>query len=111
MIDYDTFAKLDLRVARVVHAEAVAQSDKLLKLELDLGFDERTVFAGIKAAYAAESLIGRHVVVVANLKPRKMRFGTSEGVAQIPQKPVGQSLHLLLLQSGADGLAPGLRVR
>jgi methionyl-tRNA synthetase len=110
-IDYEMFAKIDLRVARVVKAAAVEGSDKLLELSVDLGFDERTVFAGIKAAYAPETLVGRHVVVVANLKPRKMRFGTSEGMV-LAAGPGGQDIWLLDVDTGgADGLTPGLRVR
>src|SRR5262249_9547096 len=78
-VSIDEFAKLDLRVARVERAEAVEGSQKLIKLTLDLGDERRTVFSGIRASYAPEQLIGRLVIVVANLAPRKMRFGTSEG--------------------------------
>ena len=77
----DDFAKVDLRVARVVAAEEVPEAKKLLKLTLSLGGDEtRQVFAGIKAAYEPEDLVGRLVVMVANLAPRKMKFGVSEGM-------------------------------
>ena len=77
----DDFTKVDLRVARVVSAEAVPEAEKLLKLTVSLGGSEtRTIFAGIKAHYAPEALVGRLVVVVANLKPRKMRFGLSQGM-------------------------------
>ena len=79
-ISIDDFAKLDLRVARVAAAAAVEGSDKLLRLTLDLGGEQRTVFSGISAAYRPEQLIGRLVVVVANLAPRKMRFGVSQGM-------------------------------
>jgi methionyl-tRNA synthetase len=110
-IDYDTFAKVDLRVAKVLAATAVEGSDKLLELRVDLGFDERTVFAGIKSAYAPESLVGRHVVVVANLKPRKMRFGTSAGMV-LAAGPGGEEIWLLDIDSGdGSGPTPGLRVR
>lgn len=79
-ITLDDFQRIDLRVARVVAAELVEGADKLLKLTVSLGDEERTVFAGIRSAYAPERLVGRHVVVVANLKPRKMRFGLSQGM-------------------------------
>jgi len=79
-IDIDDFAKLDLRIAKIINCEAVPDANKLLKLTLDLGDHQRTVFSGIKSAYAPDDLIGRHTVVVANLKPRKMRFGLSEGM-------------------------------
>jgi len=79
-ITVDEFARIDLRVARVVAADYVEGADKLLKLTVELGAEQRTVFAGIRSAYAPEQLVGRHVVVVANLKPRKMRFGLSQGM-------------------------------
>jgi methionyl-tRNA synthetase len=104
-ISIDDFGRLDLRVALVKHAEAVEGSDKLLKLTLDLGDSQRTVFSGIRSAYAPESLSGRLVVVVANLAPRKMRFGISEGMVL----SAGGEGGLFLL--GADsGAAPGMRV-
>lgn len=81
IIDYDSFAKMDLRVATVIAADYVEGADKLLKLQLDIGEDKpRQVFAGIRKAYAPETLKGRQVVMVANLAPRKMRFGLSEGM-------------------------------
>ena len=79
-ISYDEFAKIDLRIARIDKAEAVEGADKLLRLELSLGGETRHVFAGIRSAYAPESLEGRLTVMVANLAPRKMRFGVSEGM-------------------------------
>jgi methionyl-tRNA synthetase len=79
-ITIEDLARIDLRVARVLAAEPVEGSDKLLKLTVDLGAEPRTIFAGIKGAYEPAALVGRHVVVVANLKPRKMRFGTSQGM-------------------------------
>ncbi len=79
-ISIDDFAKLDLRVARIINAEHVEGADKLVKLQLDLGNEQRQVFAGIKSAYQPEQLIGRLTVMVANLAPRKMRFGMSEGM-------------------------------
>ena len=79
-ITIEDFGRIDLRVARVISAEYVEGADKLLKLTVDLGAEQRTVFAGIRSAYAPEQLVNRHVVVVANLKARKMRFGTSQGM-------------------------------
>ncbi|HEY6728335.1 MAG TPA: methionine--tRNA ligase, partial [Polyangiaceae bacterium] len=91
----DDFAKVDLRVARIVAAAEVPRADKLLQLTLSLGGDERrTVFAGIKAAYRLETLVGRLVVVVANLAPRRMKFGTSEGMV-IAAGPGKQEVFLL----------------
>jgi methionyl-tRNA synthetase len=103
----DDFAKVDLRVARIVSAEEVPEAKKLLKLTVNLGGEiERTIFAGIKSAYSAEKLTGRLVVVVANLKPRKMKFGTSEGMV-IAAGPGGEDIFLLSPDSGA---VPGQRV-
>jgi len=103
----DDFAKIDLRVAKVLAAEEAAGSDKLLKLTVTLGeANPRTIFAGIKSAYKPETLVGRHVVVVANLAPRKMKFGTSEGMV-IAAGPGGQEIFVLSPDSGAT---PGQRV-
>jgi len=99
-ITIDDFAKLDLRVAKIVAAEAVDGSDKLLKLTLDVGDAQRTVFSGIRTAYAPEQLVGRHAVVLANLRPRKMRFGTSEGMV-LSAGPGGQEIFLLSPDTGA----------
>lgn len=87
-ITIDDFMKVDLRVATVLHAEIVEGADKLLRLRVDIGQEERTIFAGIRQSYAPEDLVGKQVIVVANLQPRKMRFGTSEG---------------MLLAAGPDG--------
>jgi methionyl-tRNA synthetase len=106
-IDYDTFAALDMRVALIVDAKHVDGADKLLELTVDIGLETRTVFAGIKAAYQPEDLIGRHTVVAANLAPRKMRFGVSEGMV-LAAGPGGADIWLL---SPDDGATPGLRVR
>jgi methionyl-tRNA synthetase len=106
-IDLETFLKVDLRVATVLAAEFVDGADKLLQLTLDTGTGERTVFAGIRAAYAPESLVGRQVVVVANLKPRQMRFGVSEGMI-LAAGPGGTEVFLLSPDSGAS---PGMQVR
>lgn len=103
----DEFAKSDLRVARVLSAEDVPEARKLLKLTLGLGGNEqRTVFAGIKAAYKPEDLVGRLVVMVANLAPRKMKFGTSEGMV-CASGPGGEDVFLLSVDEGAQ---PGQRI-
>ncbi len=106
-ITIEDFAKVDLRVARVEAAEEIPEAKKLLKLTLSLGGDEtRTVFAGIKAAYTPESLVGRQVVMVANLAPRKMRFGVSEGMV-VAAGPGGKEVFLL---SPDEGAQPGQRL-
>ena len=84
-ITIDDFAKVDLRVAKIINAEDVPESKKLLKLTVDLGFETRTIFAGIKGSYKPEDLIGQHTIIVANLKPRKMQFGVSEGMVLAAQ--------------------------
>jgi methionyl-tRNA synthetase len=106
-ISYDEFAKIDLRVARIVKAAHVDGADKLLHLTLDLGGEMRSVYAGIKSAYAPEELEGRLTVMVANLAPRKMRFGVSEGMV-LAAGPGGKDLWLL---SPDDGAPPGSRVK
>ncbi len=105
-IDIDDFSKVDLRVARIAAAERVDGADKLLRLTLDLGTEERTVFAGIRKAYDPASLEGRLTVMVANLAPRKMRFGTSEGMVLAAGD--GEGIHILSPDSGAE---PGMRIR
>ena len=106
-ISIDDFAKIDLRVARIAAAAHVDGADKLIQLTLDLGDGERNVFAGIKSAYAPESLVGRLVVVVANLAPRKMRFGVSQGMV-LAAGPGGKEIFLLSPESGAQ---PGMQVK
>ncbi len=106
-ISFDDFAKLDLRIARIIRAEAVPEADKLLRLTLDLGGDTRNVFAGIKSAYRPEDLEGKLTVVVANLAPRKMRFGVSEGMV-LAAGPGGSELYILEPHQGAQ---PGMRVK
>ena len=106
-IHIDDFAKVDLRIARITKAEHVKGADKLLKLTLDIGVDTRVVFAGIKSAYAPQDLEGRLTVVVANLAPRKMRFGISQGMA-LAAGPGGKDLFLL---SPDEGARPGMRVK
>ena len=99
---------MDLRIARIVAAEAVDGADKLVKLTLDVGdAGPRTVFAGIKSAYAPESLVGRLTPMVANLAPRKMRFGVSEGMI-LAASGEGPGIYLLAPDSGA---LPGMRVK
>ena len=107
VISIDDFAKLDLRVARVAEAAAVAGSDKLLRLTLDLGGEQRTVFSGISGAYRPEQLIGRQVVVVANLAPRKMRFGVSQGMVLCAS---GEQNAGIFLIEPAEGAKPGMKV-
>ena len=110
-ISIDDFNKLDLRVARIARAEAVEGADKLLKLTLELGGQSRTVFAGIKSAYAPEKLEGRFAVLVANLAPRKMKFGVSEGMvlaASGTEPGDGPGIFLISPDSGAQ---PGMRVK
>ncbi|AWW34452.1 methionine--tRNA ligase [Mannheimia varigena] len=107
-ITIDDFAKLDLRAAKVLHCEAVPKSDKMLRFELDLGDHKRQVFSGIKAAYPnPEELIGRFVVVIANLAPRKMSFGLSEGMI-LSAGTGGANLFLLDADSGVQ---PGMQVK
>ncbi|MBL0675333.1 methionine--tRNA ligase [Aeromonas dhakensis] len=106
-IAYDDFAKVDLRVALITKAEAVPEADKLLKLQLDIGGETRQVFAGIKSAYNPEDLEGKLTVMVANLAPRKMRFGMSEGMV-LAAGPGGKDLWILEPQEGAQ---PGMRVK
>ena len=107
-ISIDDFAKIDLRIARIVAAAPVDGADKLVQLTLDIGAGEtRQVFAGIKAAYSPEQLIGRQTVMVANLAPRKMRFGLSEGMV-LAAGPGGSDIFLL---SPDEGALPGMRVK
>src|SRR5579883_394360 len=105
-ISIDDFKRLDLRVARIVAAEHVAGADKLLKLTLDIGTETRTVFAGIKSAYDPATLTGRLTIMVANLAPRKMKFGVSEGMVLAAGSESGGP-YLLCPDSGAT---PGMRV-
>jgi len=107
VIGIEEFARLDLRVARVRDASTVEGSDKLLRLTLDLGGEQRTVFSGIRTAYRPEQLIGRQVVVVANLAPRKMRFGVSEGMVLCAS---GEQQPGVFLIEPAEGASPGMKV-
>jgi len=106
-ISIDDFARLDLRVARIASAEYVEGADRLLRLTLDLDGEKRQVFAGIRSAYAPEDLVGRLTVMVANLAPRKMRFGTSEGMV-LAAGAGDAEIYLLAPDSGAR---PGMRIK
>jgi len=79
-ITIDDFMKIDLRIGKIIHAEEVEDSRKMLKLKIDIGSEERTIFAGIKKSYTPEDLINKLVVVIINLMPREMKFGTSDGM-------------------------------
>ena len=110
-INFDDFAKIDLRIARIVKAEHVEKADKLLQLTLDLGGETRNVFAGIKSAYKPEDLEGKLTVMVANLAPRKMRFGLSEGMV-LAAGPGGKDLWILNPDGDQEnGAQPGMRVK
>ncbi|MGD9842871.1 MAG: methionine--tRNA ligase subunit beta, partial [Steroidobacteraceae bacterium] len=113
----DDFAKLDLRIAKITNAELVDGADKLLKLTVDLGTElgTRTIFAGIRSAYEPAQLIGRLTLVFANLKPRKMRFGVSEGMmlaagsdTKAGDKSATKEIFILSPDSGA---VPGMKVK
>ena len=106
-IEFDDFAKVDLRIARIIKAEHVKGADKLLQLTLDIGDGTRNVFAGIKSAYQPEDLEGKLTVMVANLAARKMRFGLSEGMV-LAAGPGGKDLFIL---NPDDGAQPGMRVK
>ena len=104
-IEFPDFAKVDLRVVKIIDADHVEGADKLLQLTLDLGGESRQVFSGIKSNYKPEDLVGRHTILVANLKPRKMRFGVSEGMVLCAAS--GDEIYLLDVDTGAR---PGMRV-
>ncbi|MEY3288537.1 MAG: methionine--tRNA ligase [Pseudomonadota bacterium] len=107
MIQFDDFAKLDLRIAKIIKADYVKDSDKLLQLTVDIGDETRTILAGIKSAYAPEDLEGKLTLVIANLAPRKMRFGTSEGMV-LAAGPGDQDIWIL---SPDEGAVAGMRVK
>ena len=105
-INIDDFTKLDLRVAKIISAEAVEEADKLIKINLNIGdFGEKTVFAGIKKFYNPQDLIGKLVVCVNNLKNRKMKFGTSEGMILASSNDEG-----VFLIGSDSGAKPGDKV-
>ena len=107
-INIEDFMKVDLRVAKIIKAESVEEADKLLKLELDIGeFGNKRVFTGMKKVYDADSLINKLVICVNNLKHRKMRFGTSEGmILAAGDDDIG-----IFILSPDDGAIPGMQVR
>ncbi len=108
-ISIDDFAKIDLRVAKVVEAVHVKGADKLLKLTLDIGGQKRDVFSGIKSHYDPDELVGRSVIVVANLAPRKMRFGISQGmILAASGVDEGKGIHIIEVDSNAE---PGMQIR
>ncbi len=106
-ITVEDFAKVDIRIAKILAAEYVEGADKLLKLRVDIGDAERTIFAGIRSAYEPDKLVGRLTIVLANLKARKMKFGTSEGMV-LAAGPGGKEIFLLSPDSGAQ---PGMKVK
>jgi methionyl-tRNA synthetase len=107
VIEFDDFAKLDLRIAKILKAEHVDGAEKLLQLTIDIGDETRNIFAGIKSAYAPEDLEGRLTLVIANLAPRKMRFGVSEGMV-LAAGPGGKDIWVLSPDAGA---VAGMRVK
>ncbi len=107
IIEFEDFAKIDLRIVEITAAEHVEGADKLLRLTLNLGESEKQVFAGIKSAYRPEDLVGKLTVMVANLAPRKMRFGVSEGMV-LAAGPGGEDIYLLEPHPGAK---PGMQVK
>lgn len=107
-ISIDDFNKVDLRIAKIIEAEAVEGADKLLRLKVDVGNETRQIFAGIKSAYQPEQLLGKHVVIVANLAPRKMRFGLSEGMVVAASWPEGKDIFVVSPDVGAEA---GMKVK
>ena len=111
-IKIDDFGKVDLRIAKIVNAETVEGSDKLLRLTLDIGEGRtRNVFSGIKSAYAPADLVGKFTVMVANLAPRKMKFGVSEGMVLAASHGDEKANPGLYILEPWPGATPGLRVR
>ena len=110
MISIDDFVKLDLRAALVTECSRVEGSDKLLCLKLDLGDHQRQVFSGIAASYAPEQLVGRYVVMIANLAPRKMRFGISEGMVLCASGKADGDESGVFLLSADSGVKPGMKI-
>ena len=104
-IAIDDFIKIDLRVAKIINAKELEESRKLLELEVDLGDETRTIFAGIKKSYTPDKLIGKLVVVIANLKPRKMKFGTSNGMVLATQ----HDGEIIIIQPEKD-VSPGSKI-
>ena len=108
----DDFAKIDLRIAKIVNCEAVEGSTKLLRMTLDVGEGKtRNVFSGIASAYQPEDLIGKHTVMVANLAPRKMKFGISEGMVLAASHGDEKTQPGIYVLEPLPGAVPGMRVR
>jgi methionyl-tRNA synthetase len=111
-INIDDFTKTDLRIAKIVNAEHVEGSEKLLRLTLDVGEGKtRNVFSGIKSAYKPEDLVGKFTVMIANLAPRKMKFGVSEGMVLAASHADEQANPGVFLLEPHAGVTPGMRVR
>ena len=108
MVSVEDFLKIKLKVGKIIEAEDIADSDKLLKLKVDLGSEQRTIIAGIKNSYKPADILNRHVICVANLKARKMRFGTSEGMLLGASGDKGDDVFLLSVD---DGVKPGMSVK
>jgi methionine--tRNA ligase beta chain len=106
-ISYEDFIKLDLRAAKIIAAEAIENSEKLIRLRVSLGDEERQILAGIKKAYNPEDLIGKTIIIIANLEPRKLMGEVSEGMLLAASEPDG--LPVLLTTFG--GIAPGSKIR
>jgi len=106
LITYDDFVKLDLRVATVLEASEHPNADKLLVLKLDLGGEQRQIIAGLKAYYAPEQLVGKQIVVVANLEPRKMRGMESQGMLLAASSGEGEAMQVVVLGPHSE-VAPG----
>ena len=109
IIQYDDFAKLDLRIARVVEVAAHPNADKLLVLKIDLGGEQRQIIAGLKPYYAPEALLGRQIVVVANLEPRKMRGLESHGMLLAASSGEGEGLQVVFVSPERE-VAAGSKV-
>lgn len=109
-ITYDDFAKIDLRVATILTAEPHPNADRLVKLQIDLGYEKRQICAGIKAYYAPETLVGRQIIVVANLAPRTIRGEVSNGMLLAASQMNGQNVEFLALLAPDKTIAPGSKV-
>ncbi|MFM2397884.1 MAG: hypothetical protein RL341_41, partial [Pseudomonadota bacterium] len=111
-VKIDDFTKVDLRIAKIINAEHVEGSDKLLRLTLDVGEGRhRNVFSGIKSAYKPEDLVGKFTVMIANLAPRKMKFGVSEGMVLAASHADEKANPGVFLLEPHAGVTPGMRVR
>ncbi len=109
-IQYEDFAKIDLRVATITHAEAHPNADRLLKLQIDLGGEQRQICAGVKAFYDPENLVGMQIIVVANLAPRKIRGEESNGMLLAASAMDGDDLKDVVLLSPSKQVSPGSSV-